>query len=237
MSAANRVLLLVGSPRGPRSASESIGGYLADRLAAGGMAIERVRIGAQMPDEAALAAIRAAWARAGVVVLAAPLYVDCVPAQVIRVMEHLAVQPKDPAAAGPRLVAVVNCGFPEAAQNDTALAIYRRFAAEVGCEWAGGFAIGMGGAMGRDGLDKAGWPARHVRRAMALAATALAEGRAVPDEAVRLARKKPLPRWLYLWLGTRFFRRAARENGVASRLADRPYDPRAEADAPSAPAG
>ena len=43
--------------------------------------------------------------------------------------------------------ALANCGFPEAHHNRTALEICAQFAAAAGMTWAGGLALGAGGAV------------------------------------------------------------------------------------------
>jgi hypothetical protein len=78
---------------------------------------------------------------------------------------------------------------------------------------------------------RSGPPAKHVIRALDLAAAALAEGSPVPAQAVRLMAKNPFPfmpfalwRWIYLRFGGKGFEREAARNGVSrERLLDQPY--------------
>ena len=87
----------------------------------------------------------AAVAAADLVVLSFPLYIDSLPAPVIRALELIA---DDRAGQAPRgdlpqesdrrgLVAICQCGFPEAQQDQVALEICANFARTVGFEWAG----------------------------------------------------------------------------------------------------
>ncbi|MBE0467570.1 MAG: hypothetical protein IBX71_10165 [Candidatus Desulforudis sp.] len=157
-------------------------------------------------------------------VLASPLYVDSPPYIVMRTMELIAAHRKATAPVGrPLFLAISNCGFPEAHHNDTALAIYRRFAREVGLDWAGGLALGAGESIAGRELAEAGGMVHKVRRALELSADALADGEAVPPEAVKLMAAPLMPLWLYLWGGNWGWKRQARNNGVLKSIKDRPY--------------
>lgn len=72
-------------------------------------------------------------------------------------------------------------------------------------------------------LADAGSAARRAIEALDLTAAALADGKAVPQEAIDAMAKPGLPRPLYILLGNQRWRREARMNGVAGRLRDRPY--------------
>jgi hypothetical protein len=123
----------------------------------------------------------------------------------------------------PRFLAIVNCGFPEAIHNETALAICRQFAVEARLDWMGGLAIGGGGMLEGKPLAAQGGRARHVVRALALTADAIARGLAIPAEARRSARTLPIPAWLYRYVAGRGFRQEGKRRGTLSRMDDEPY--------------
>jgi len=168
-------------------------------------------------------------------VLSLPLYVDGLPAPLVRVLEKLtpwgtnmgggpeagaAPRPKP----GARLAAMVQSGFPEARQCVTALGMCRAFARRAGMGWAGGLAIGAGGAMsGR--LEGRGGLARYLVRALDLAAAFLGDGKDIPAEAVALAARPPVPGFalVYRAIANSEWRAAAKANGVAGKLFDQPY--------------
>lgn len=96
-----------------------------------------------------------AVANADIVVLAFPLYVDSLPAAVIRGLELISRNRKsEPVPKKQRLISIVNCGFPEAQHNKTAILICRCFAREAEFEWAGGLALGGGEAINGKPLVK-----------------------------------------------------------------------------------
>jgi hypothetical protein len=121
------------------------------------------------------------------------------------------------------LLAIVNSGFPEAHQSETALAICRRFAKETGFAWAGGLALGGGEAIGGQPVDEAGGRARHLKRALDLSAAAIVEGKAVPERAMALMARPFIPRWLYTFIGDMGWRRKAKREGCKTRLDGKPY--------------
>jgi hypothetical protein len=143
MSQKKQALLLIGSPRGFKSNSKLLGGYLLGKLGSGYEA-EELHIQAAMRSETARAQMLEKVSASDLLILALPLYIDSLPASVIAALELIAKQRKDDSSKNQRMVAIVNSGFPEASQNNTALAICRRFAAEADIEWAGG--LGLGGA-------------------------------------------------------------------------------------------
>lgn len=224
MTTQRRALLLVGSPRGPKSTSESLGTYLLQRLQEQGMETETVRIYPALKSEDRLGGMFDALDRADLVILAFPLYVDSLPAAMTRVLELVAGRPRAARAIGKQqLVAIVNNGFPEVSQNDTALTICRLFAREAGFEWAGGLALSAGPAIDGKPLAEAGGMVRNVTQALDLAASALAEGQAIPQEATDLMARSIMPPWMYVMTGNLGWRIQAREHKAWSKLRARPY--------------
>lgn len=224
MSGPPQVLLLIGSAKRPRSTSESLGTYLLQRLAERGYATQTLFIYRSLATEAGRSTLLAAVDSAGLVVLATPLYVDSLPALVTRTLESIAEHHRACSTLEmQRLVAIVNCGFPEALHNDTALAICRRFAKETGFQWAGGLGLGGGEAINGRPLSKVKRMARNVIKSLDLAAENLARGEAISQEAVELMAKPFVPNWVYVWLGEWGWRRRAKKFGVQHQLDARPY--------------
>jgi hypothetical protein len=233
---ARRALLIVGSPKTSSPSTSSIlGSYLLERLDSHGWQTESLTLRASLSREEGEAALLASLGRAGLILLVFPLYADALPHLVIKALTLIAAHRR--AAANPppqRLVAIVNSGFPETHQNAVALAICREFAAQSSIAWAGGLALGGGGAIGEQPLaatKRSGPPVKHVVHALDLTAAAVAEGRPVPAQAAKLMTKNPVPfipfalwRWIYMRLGGKGFEQEAARNGVSKdRLLDQPY--------------
>jgi NAD(P)H-dependent FMN reductase len=218
-----KALLLIGSPRGLKSSSFALGSALATRLADRGLSIETLTVGSALRSEEAIGSMQAAVEAADILLVAFPLYVDELPAPLIRAAELIAaVRALTRPEKDQRLAVIVQCGFPEAHQNRPAVAIMRRFAKEAGFVWAGGLAMGQGGAVDGRPLDKAGGMLRHVTKALELAADALAGGGAIPDEAANLMDRPVMPKWMYKVMANFGWRQQAAKHGTKGRLYARP---------------
>ena len=162
-----RAVLLVGSakPAGT-STSEALGRYLCARLAERGVATTVLFVD-RSPASHAERQLLAALADANLFVLATPVYVDSLPYLVTRTLEYVSRSaPKWRARCA--FAALINCGFPEPEQCRTALDIAQAFAARAGLDWAGGLALGEGGAIDGGPLERLGGLTRHVRAALDL---------------------------------------------------------------------
>ncbi len=220
-----RALLLIGSakPSGS-STSEALGRYLVERLEARGVVTEVVPVTrARTADDRAWLAETAA--DSDLFILSSPLYVDSLPYLVTAALESLA-EARGHRAPARRcaFAAIINCGFPEARQCQTALDITRVFARRARFDWAGGLALGEGGAIDGRRLQDAGALVRHVRAALDLTASALLEGSPVPAAAVKQMARPLLPVSLYTFMGDLGWKRQARRNGVRRQLGARPFE-------------
>jgi hypothetical protein len=220
----SRALLLVGSAKASAtSTSAALGRYLLDRLEAAGLSTTTMTVNRTGHESALLAAI----AETDLLVVSTPLYVDSFPYLVTRAFEAIhATRGVDPSARSCALAFIVNCGFPEAAHCDTAMAMARIFARRARFDWAGGLALGEGGAIDGRSLADLGRLTRHVRAALDLAAAALADGRRIPAEATARMARRMMPARLYTLGGNVGWMRQAARNGVSRRqLRARPYSP------------
>jgi hypothetical protein len=215
-----RVLLLVGSAKAAgRSTSEALAHYLAERFERGGAAFSLLTVN-RSRRRAEDARLIAAVDDADLVMVVAPLYVDSLPYLVTRSLETIARhQPR----GHRRLAAVINCGFPEAAQCDTALAILECFARRVDFEWAGGLALGGGASIDGRPLERLGGMTRHVRGGLDQAADALLRGEPIPPRAVAQLAKPMMPPRLYTGIASLGWRWQAARHGVHRHLNERPY--------------
>ena len=218
-------VLVVGSPKGRASASFALGAALADGLRARGAAVTDLAAYRVFRSAEETARQIDALDDADLVVLAFPLYVDALPAPLVRLLEMVADRrrtgtPRAPQA--PRLAVIVQCGFPEARQCDTAVAICRLFAERTGMRWAGALQMGMGGRLA-EGIANLPGGGRHIVRALDMAAASLAEGGGIPDEAAALFARPLVPRWLYTLFGYLGWRMQMWKNKARRPIGFRPY--------------
>jgi hypothetical protein len=225
MTTPKAALLLVGSakPAG-QSTSEALGSYLAQKLAERDIAVTTMHVARTMRTEERTAALLAAVDAADIVILAFPLYVDGLPYLVTQALEQIAAhRANETDIQRPLLLAIANCGFPEAAHNATALAICEQFAAAAGFRWAGGLALGEGGAVNGQPLAKAGGMVHNVVAALDLAAVALTEGEPMSSEAIALMARPFIPASAYMLMGDLGWLMQARRHRAMTRLAARPF--------------
>ncbi|MCB1018282.1 MAG: NAD(P)H-dependent oxidoreductase [Bryobacterales bacterium] len=226
-ASARSAAIVVGSAKAKGlSASQRMAEAFAGRLEAAGVEVTVHAAIEFLHDGRAEEAARAV-AAADLFLLVAPLYVDSLPALATRALELVAAA-RAGQARDRRFAALLNCGFPEPEHNRTALRIARHFAASAGYGWAGGLALGGGGAIDpAKPLDEQRGPAQHVKAALDLAGPALARGQAIPRQAIDAMAAAPMPDALYRLAGDMGWRYQLYKNGLRqAQLFARPLDPK-----------
>jgi len=225
-SEARRALLLVGSPRGKTSTSQALGGYLFEQLSSQGIQTETIRLYGVMKSEFQMRKLLEAVDSVHLITFAFPLYVDSIPGPVMAILEKIAEHRRaNTSTHTQRFSVIVNCGFPESAHNNTALAICHNFARLTGFEWARGLSLGGGeGVVHGTSLDELDGRAIPLKKSLELAAQALAVGKPIPQEAVALMAKPVVSPWLYWMLGGYGWKQQAKSYGVQNQLKARPYE-------------
>jgi ferredoxin-NADP reductase/multimeric flavodoxin WrbA len=222
-----RVAVLLASARAAGTGtSESLARYLEHALQQGGAEVQFVPAAAFVRDAATATRAAQQLADADVLVVASPLYIDTLPYLGLLALEHVCAarlnwQGRRPA----RLVALLNCGFPEPEQMRFALQLLREFAREAGYCYAGGLPVGGGEAIHGRPLASTGGMTRHLRAALDAAAAALLAGRGVPESASAAAARPFIAPPLYRLAGWWGWRSQAHAHGLrTSALRDQPFD-------------
>jgi multimeric flavodoxin WrbA len=224
MSAPKTALLLNGSPKPDGGTSLSLGGYLLERLEEKGLATQKIRINSGLVTPETAHKLLEPVKTVDLIILAFPLYVDSLPAQTIRALQLIARQramEQNPRKT--QFVSITNCGFAEAGNNRVALLICQRFAKETGMEWMGGLSLGMGEMIGGGRLQKKGRIVRHVIQALDLCAERLAQGLAIPQEAIELMARPFMPAWFYRMLGNRLWMQRYHRESQGDKIDAKPY--------------
>jgi len=208
------VLLLVGSPKGPdRSQSGRLGRIVTDDLEQRGWSSKTIHLHEAVQTREGTDDLLQAVDRADIVLFAAPLYVDSLPAPAIRALQRIAEdRAAQPSTKVPRFVSIMNCGFVEPAQNDTCQRILQQFAQKACFEWIGGISLGSGGRV-----------TRRIRQAFGLLSEAVHEEILVPEAVETMTRKPLLPSRIYVIGGNLMWKRIARKNEVLGRIRTAPY--------------
>ncbi|MFX1574468.1 MAG: NAD(P)H-dependent oxidoreductase [Promethearchaeota archaeon] len=224
MSTNKKALLLIGSPRGENSTSASLGNYLISKLEEYEMLIEKGFIHRLVNREEAIQKLFRMIESADLIILTFPLYVDSLPAPIIKAMELIKEErDKSESKKSHSFIAICNSGFPEASQSMVALQICRIFANDCGFVWHGGVALGGGGAINGAPLQEKGGMVRNVIKGLDIIAHALKDGKDIPQEAIDLFSKKFIPSALYKMFGNLGWKIQARRYGVRKKLKNKQY--------------
>lgn len=138
-----KITAINGSPKGDISNSREVISILASMLPPETECTVVSRIAAQTsPETYQFKDVRAS----DVLLLAFPLYVDGIPASLMRFLAAYEAycRAQGNGASVQRVFAVCNCGFYEGVQNELALEMAAHFCASAGLLWCGGAGIGTG---------------------------------------------------------------------------------------------
>jgi len=218
--------LFVGSPKpSGNSTSESLARGLAQGLMAGNVACRYVHAVAFASNGARAERALAAMRDCDLLVVAAPLYLGGLPSLTMRALELLAPRLAADGSPRPRLAAILNCGYPEAERNRTALRVLREFARHSGLVWAGGVAMGGGGQLAGRPLAEAPLAMRSQQQALATAATDLAAGLPISAAAIAGMAQPLVSARIFRWMAPIRWAVEARKHGVCwHEMGARPFD-------------
>ena len=199
------VILLNGSLKGKRGN----GYYLLGRLQECGLGecVEKNVVGALKDVDGFACEL----AKADALVIAAPLYVDALPAQMLRLMEAL-YEKRSAAADGLHVYVVSNLGFFESAQIKPLLDMVRNWCARMNFVYGGGVAVGAGGMMSAfRSIPLGKGPNKALGEAFAQLAQAIREKQKAENVFVQ---PNWIPRFGYMMAAHFLFRRTGRKNGA-----------------------
>jgi multimeric flavodoxin WrbA len=222
MTEKKSTLLLVGSPRGETSTSASLGTYLLKLLEEVGFYTAKGFIHRLVNRSEKIEELLSLINNADLIILSFPLYVDSLPAPVIKAMELIRDDRKEKQRKNQDFIAISNCGFPESSQIEVGLEICKNFADEVNFNWRGGLALGGGGAVNGRSLEERGGMLRNVIKGLEITAEHLSKGGDVPNEAIELVSKSIIPSGMYKMMGNLGWRIQARRYGALKRMKDKP---------------
>lgn len=220
------IVICNGSPKRAGSVSGILGDYLAKCLSARGARTETVSLLEAAGNEEAFDRLVRLVEQADGVALAFPLYGDFLPGHVTSVLSHLAaLGAGNVPSRQPGFLAIANCGFPEARNNDAALEGCRLAASQLGFTWLGGVSVGGGGFYTGRELEKLGFMGRRARQALEKKA-ALLVGEATESDlsSPNIQVPCPMPGWLYLRIAEMGWKKSLRTGGKTINPYARPYE-------------
>lgn len=224
MNNIRKATLLIGSSRGLSSTSSVLGNYILKKLEKKSIKTEVLHIHSQLKSQNMINKLLNKIENTDIIILAFPLYVDTLPAPLIRTFELIAenIDGKKQKRTQ-KLMAIVNCGFPEASHNKYALAICKQFALETGMQWIGGLSLGGGEAISGKSFDKLGGMVNNVIKSLDLVSEAISNDEKIPKEAIEFMAKPLIPsKWIYVFMGSMTWRFKALKNKVYGKLNNKP---------------
>ena len=217
----NAVLWVGSAKKRGTSTSEAVGTALTRRLERRGWQCRTVHAATvtKLGRSGSVELVDAARS-ASLLVLASPVYVDCLPALVLKGLGDLV--DASGGGVGPAVLPIVQCGFPEATHTRLAVEILAQAVSGAGWAWAGHLAFGAGGFI--DGADiDAGRRFQKLQQALDQVAAALDAGEPVPPD-VTSALSEPLVNpAVYRWMGDVGWLAQAARHGALTDLWQRPF--------------
>ncbi len=212
----NRIAAINGSPK----VKNSVSGMLIDKIAEITMTkisvLHAIHVSNQKDAKNQFNEIFEAEA----LLLVFPLYVDSLPAPLIKTLNMLESAARSYGKPLPKVFAVCNCGFYEAEHNRLALDIVRNFCDRAGFSWGYGVGIGGGGMIGFMPENMAKGPAAHAYKALLALASDMLNG---SQDAKNVYAAPAFPRFLYKLGGHMGWYRMAKANGVRKTLRATPH--------------
>jgi len=218
-----KVLLLVGSPKKKQSASYALGTYLLKQLQRDSLLTETLHIYSFVYKKNTLEQLYQSFENSDIIILSIPLYVDSIPSPVIQMMEYVAKKRAENREKIQQFMVIINCGFPEALHNYTAIEICKCFSDECEFNWLGGFPLGGGPIINGRTLTDVGRLGKNARKSLDIIATAINSAKTIPLEAKEIMNKSVIPARIYRFMGNIGWKRQAKEFGVKKKIKNRPY--------------
>lgn len=145
-------------------------------------------------------------------IFACPLYVDGIPAHLLSCLIQLAEA--DWQNRRLQIYGIVNCGFYEGIQAESALNILQNWCLKTGFIWSGGIGVGGGGALEQLPSIKNGHgPKAPVEKALGMMADKIVQRETQENNYVSIA----FPRFLYKMAAQMGWRQQIKANGGKTR--------------------
>jgi len=160
--------------------------------------------------------------KADVLLIVFPLYIDSLPAPLIRILTLIEEHVVTTDGRLPSVYAICNCGFFEAERNQLALQMIEHFSTRTGMSWGYGIGVGCGGAV------------QLLRKSMiqgkGLAADVYAAlrqlGDAIQDENIKRQNvfvAPEIPRFWYMLNGNMHWQQMAKQYRTEKSLRAKPH--------------
>ena len=216
-----KILIITGSPRKDISVSHIFASYVKNRAERTGADVRLENLYSLLESPDGNGRLIRLLDLSDHLMVAFPLYIDCLPWAVTKAFEDIFAQKNRLAAGKKSMSAIINCGFPEAEHNVVAADICRCFAFKAGMEWLGAAMVGAGHLANDEHLKPIRFITRRLRKAFDIITDDICSNKAISGEALELIKKPILPKWLYriyMYVDTR---QTLKKYGVYDHLHDK----------------
>jgi len=214
----NKGLLLIGSPKQKNSTSYALGNYLVQKLSQYTFDTYYATELIKGEKDYFIKQIN----EADLVIISFPLYVDNLPAPLIEVLENIE-ENRVKSDKKQKLMAIVNCGFPEKFHNNVALRICKHFSDANNFHWIGGLRVGAGPMVKINKDEKINIMMKNKIKGFDLIASSIIKDENISDRAIKLVEKKMVPHFLYALVVNHGFKNFSKKCGTISKLHDKPF--------------
>ncbi len=213
------LLLLIGSPQGDKSTSNSLAQYILDNINRENFQTDKLFIPKELNEKKDKNELITKVNKADLIILSYPLYVDTPPASVINafefIEENIQMRPR-------KFIAIGNCGYPKASGIKISQQICKNFTEQTGMEWLGSLSLGKGAIIMGKHLEKSGFIVNKVKNALDILIKAIEEDKEIPTKADQQM-KLIMPDWLYVFVVNNIMRFKALRNGSYGKYKNNPY--------------
>ncbi|MCL2161680.1 MAG: hypothetical protein FWH56_07345 [Betaproteobacteria bacterium] len=214
----NNIVAVNGSPKTKNGASAMFISQIEDFLETKITVYQAVKLARQEDISIALSDIL----KADTLLIVFPLYVDSLPAPLIKVLTLLEREVINTNGQLPKVYAICNCGFYEDRHNRLALNIIENFSVRSGMSWGGGVGIGGGEFVRMQARGLCRGSVANVFAALRELAELIQSG-SVGKQNVFVSPR--IPRFLYRLGGNMRWLYMAWKHGKAHSIKTRPHRP------------
>jgi len=212
----NKLTIINGSPKPKSSVSKTIIDYFCGFLTETPTVLQATKLIKQENPTELIDSLANTT-----LLLVFPLYIDSLPAPLIKVLNIIEEQTRKlPNKPIVKVYTIVNCGFLEAQHNFLALKIIEHFCCSCGYLFQGGLAIGSGAILMdyRNAPNKG--PATAIYQAIENLARKITSDQPLPED---IFVSPKMPRWLYILGGNYGWKSIAKKRGTKNSLNAQPH--------------
>lgn len=211
-----KIIAINGSPK-PRS---SASGILINQTGAILGTTLTVYQATQLLNQESAAETLADILKADTLLIVFPLYIDALPAPLIKVFMLLEQEAVKIEGKLPKVYAICNCGFYEAENNRLAFDIIKNFCIRSGLVWGYGIGIGAGGSLHSPYKDMSQGPLANIYAALSELVKSMQEHSSLKQNLFLTAE---IPRSEYLLDANKAWEEVAEKYGQQTSLRARPH--------------